>query len=68
MLTEDERRKYQMALGGLKDQRKNIYIKMSKLESAFKRETKKLEKNLDKNNELVQEIEDEMESAKTLPF
>lgn len=68
MLTEGEYKKYQMSLNGLKHQRKTLHIRMSKLESAFKKETKKLEKGLEKNSELAQELEDEMKSARTLPF
>lgn len=68
MLTEDECKKYQMSLNGLKHQRKILHIRMSKLESAFRKETKKIEGGLEKNNELAQELEDEMKSARTLPF
>lgn len=68
MLTEDDRKQYRMAVGGLRAQRQVLHIRKSKLEKVFFAEVKRLEKGLAKNKELEGELRAEMEAASKLPF
>jgi len=71
MLTELDRKKYRMAINGLRDQRKLLHIKVSNLERkkrAIDKEIEKVEKGLIKSGEMEQDLREEMRVASGLPF
>ena len=71
MLTEADRKKYRMAIMGLKDQRKFSHIKISNLEKkkrGIDKEIGKIEKNLVKSGEMEKDLREEMKVAEGLPF
>ena len=71
MLTEEDRKKYRMAISGLRGQRQLLHIKISKLEQKKRKidkEIEKVEKGLVKSGEVEQGLRDEMRSVTGLPF
>ena len=68
MITEEDQKKYRIAIRGFRSQRKILHIRKSKLEKDFFAEVKKIEKGLAKNKEMEEDLLEEMRGVKDLPF
>jgi len=68
MLTETDRRRYQIAINGLRDQRRILHIKKAKLSKSFFAEVERIEKGLVKSAEMEKDLRAEMEQVTNLPF
>ena len=71
MITEEDQKKYRIAIGGFRSQRKLSHIKISKLEQKKRKidkEIEKVEKGLAKNKEMEEDLLEEMRNVGKLPF
>ena len=68
MFTEEDQKKYRIAIRGLRDQRRILYIRQRELEKKFFPEIKRIEEGLAKNKEMEEELLEEMQGIGKLPF